>query len=85
MRNERSSEDDELTPAEREGQLDSAILGMLMLETSHRPWSFDEIVREMGSNPTDSLNRLYGGGLIHRLEGFYWASRAAVMADEISI
>jgi hypothetical protein len=84
MRNERSSEQDEMTPAERQGQLDSAILMTLMEETSHRPWSFEEIAREMGENPIDSLNRLYGGGLVHRLEGFYWASRAAVMADEIS-
>jgi hypothetical protein len=57
---------------------------MLMLESSHRPWSVDEIAREMGSDTTDSLRRLFGGGLIHRLDGFVWASRAAVMADEIS-
>jgi hypothetical protein len=74
-----------LGPAERQGQLDSAILGLLMMATSHRPWSFDEIAREIGENPTDSLNRLYGGGLIHRLDGFVWASRAAVMADEIGM
>jgi hypothetical protein len=39
----------------------------------------------MGRDVTDSLNRLYGGGLIHRLDGFVWASRAAVMADEIAM
>ena len=74
-----------LSPAERQGQLDSAILGLLMLETSHRPWSVDEIAREIGKDPTDSLNRLYGGGLIHRLDGFVWATRAAAMADEIAM
>jgi hypothetical protein len=74
-----------LSPAKREGQLDSAILGLLMMETSHRPWSFDEIAREIGENPTDSLNRLYGGGLIHRLDGFVWGTRAAVMAGEIAM
>lgn len=72
-------------PGEQMDQLDGAILGMLMLETSHRPWAVDEIAREMGENPADSLSRLYGGGLIHRLDGFVWASRAAVMADEISV
>jgi hypothetical protein len=72
-----------LTPIERDGQIDSAILGLLIDVDATRPWSFDEIAREMGMNPTDSLNRLYGGGLIHRLEGFVWATRAAVMADEI--
>lgn len=77
---------DQPTPTviERDAAEDSAILGLLMLETSHRPWAVDEVSREMGSNVTDGLNRLYGGGLIQRLEGFVWASRAAVMADEIA-
>jgi predicted transcriptional regulator len=77
---------DEPTPTaiERDAQEDSAILGLLMLETSHRPWAVEEIAREMGRDATDSLNRLYGGGLIHRLDGFVWATRAAVMADEIA-
>jgi hypothetical protein len=38
----------------------------------------------MDTDPTDSLARLYGGGLIHRLEGFVWASHAAVYAEEIA-
>jgi len=77
---------DEPTPTviERDAQEDSVILALLMLETSHRPWAVEEIAREMGRDVTDSLNRLYGGGLIHRLDGFAWASRAAVMADEIA-
>ena len=34
----------------------------------------------------DSLNRLYSGGLIHRLDKqFFWASRAALMSDEIAM
>jgi predicted transcriptional regulator len=77
---------DEPTPTviERDAQEDGAILALLMLETSHRPWAVEEIAREMGRDVTDSLNRLDGGGLIHRLDGFVWASRAAVMADEIA-
>ena len=77
---------DEPTPTviERDAQEDSVILALLMLETSHRPWAVEEIARDMGRDVTDSLNRLYGGGLIHRLDGFVWASRAAVMADEIA-
>ena len=78
---------DEPTPTviERDAQEDSAILALLMLETSHRPWAVEEIARDMGRDVTDSLNRLYGGGLIHRLDGFVWATRAAVMADEIAM
>jgi hypothetical protein len=75
---------DQRTPAEREGVTDSAILGLLMLETSHRPWAVDEVAREMRRDVTDSLNRLYGSGLIHRLDGFVWAARAAVTADAIA-
>jgi hypothetical protein len=72
------------TVIEEDAAEDTAILGLLMLETSHRPWAVDEVAREMGHDATDSLNRLYGGGLIQRLDGFVWASRAAVMAEEIS-
>jgi hypothetical protein len=70
---------------ERDNQTDSAILMVLLSETSHRPWSVDEIAREMGYDPTDSLRRLYGGGLIHRMDDFVWATRAAAMADEINM
>jgi hypothetical protein len=72
-----------LTPMQRDAQQDAGIISLLVDVDATRPWSFDEIAREMGQNPTDSLNRLYGGGLIHRLESFVWATRAAVMADEI--
>ncbi len=74
------------TIAEREGMIDSAILGLLVNADDQRLWSFDEIEREMGCNPIDSLNRLYGGGLIHRIDKqFFWATRAALMSDEISM
>ena len=72
------------TPAEEDGQTDSAVLALLVYSDSQRPWSVDEVGREIGDDTEDSLARLYGAGLIHRLDGFVWASRAAVMADEIS-
>ncbi len=72
-----------LTPLEQDAQQDAGIIGLLVDGDAQRPWSFEEIAREIGTNPTDSLNRLYGGGLIHRLEGFVWATRAAVMAEEM--
>jgi len=74
-----------LTPAEADGQIDSAILGCLRRQAEQRPWSVDEITREIGSDTTDSLNRLYGAGLIHRLDGFVWATRAAIAADDLMI
>ena len=54
---------------------------MLLGPDDQRPWSVDEIEREIGKEAADSLNRLYGGGLIHHLDRFVWASRAAIMAD----
>jgi predicted transcriptional regulator len=68
---------------ERDNETDGTVLMVLLSDESHRPWAVDEIAREMGYDVTDSLRRLYGGGLIHRVEGFVWASRAAVMADQI--
>jgi hypothetical protein len=73
-----------LDPAEKQAMTDSAILGLLTVpELSLRPWSVDEVEREIGKETTDSLNRLYGAGLIHRLDGFVWATRAAIVAEEI--
>jgi hypothetical protein len=74
-----------LTPAEEDGKIDSAILGCLRDSDEQRPWSDDEITREIGSDTTDSLNRLYGVGLVHRLDGFVWATRAAIAADYLTI
>jgi hypothetical protein len=73
-----------LTPAEEDGQIDSAILGLLMEPDVQRPWSREEIDREIGSDTTDNLNRLYGVGLIHRLDGFVWVTRAAIAAEGIA-
>jgi hypothetical protein len=70
---------------ERDNQTDSTILMVLLDETSHRPWAVEEVAREMGDDVTDNLRRLYGGGLIHRLGDFVWASRAAAMADAIQL
>jgi len=62
---------------------DYTVLSVLINDCNHRPASVDEITRAMDKDPVDSLRRLYTGGLIHRLDRFVWASRAAVMADEI--
>jgi hypothetical protein len=71
------------TPVEEDGQVDHAIVLLLLDRESQRPWSEQEIEREIGCNVTDSLARLYAAGLIHRLESFVWATRAALMADAI--
>lgn len=72
----------ELTPAEQQRQLDSTILTMLVHEDALL-WSVEEIARGIKTDPADSLERLQGGGFIHRLENYAWASRAAFIADEL--
>ena len=69
------------TPAEQDRRIDDAIAMLLLDRMTQRPWSREEIEREMGCDVTDSLARLYGAGLIHRLDGFAWATRAALAAD----
>ncbi len=73
------------TAAEEEVHEDAVVLGLLLGEREQRPWSKEEIARELGDDPSDSLNRLYGAGLIHRLEGFAWATRAALRAEKIQM
>jgi len=65
---------------------DGAIMTMLLDSDAQRPWTFAEIVREIGNDiaVTDSLGRLYGGGLIHRLDGFVFATRAALRSDQLA-
>lgn len=74
-----------LSPAEADGQIDAATLSLLTGPRVQRPWSVDEIEREIGDGATDSLNRLYGVGLVHRLDGFVWATRAALAADDLAL
>lgn len=74
-----------LSPAEEDGMTDSAILGLMVEANDYRLWSKDELDREMGYDTIDSLNRLYGSGLVHRLDSFIWPTRAAIAADELKL
>jgi hypothetical protein len=71
------------TPVEEERKADRRILLLLLGPESQRPWSQEEIKREIGCDVADSLARLCAAGLIHRLESFVWATRAALAADTI--
>jgi hypothetical protein len=77
-----------LSPAEQEQNTDGTILLWLTLDAAQRPWSVEEVIRELGNrnNAIDAIARLYGVGLIHRTsDDFVWATRAAIRADEIAI
>lgn len=70
-----------------EARVDQAILELLLHERPSLPWAVEELAREIGDRVTveDSLGRLHGAGLVHRLrEGFVFASRAAFRAHELA-
>lgn len=71
------------TPAEEDAMTDTGIL-YLLLGPEQRPWSIEEITREIGDHlkVADGLARLYGAGLIHCLDDYVWASRAAVVSED---
>jgi hypothetical protein len=73
------------TTVEEDGQVDHAIILLLLDRDDQRPWAEQELKREIGSDVTDSLTRLYAVGLIHRLDGFVWATRAALAAEAIGV
>jgi hypothetical protein len=66
-------------------QAEAAILGLLTDAEVQRPWSVAELEREIGHHvrAVDAVARLYAAGLIHRVGGFVFASRAAVRASEL--
>ncbi len=66
-----------------EDQTDTAILTMLLADPG--VWAVDEIARELGDRlrATDGVGRLYAAGLVHRLDGFVFPSRAAARANAL--
>jgi hypothetical protein len=75
-----------LTVAEEDDRTDKAIIDLLIDPAVQRPWAVEEIAREIGDTieTVDSLARLAGAGLIHRLDDFAWASRAALHSERLT-
>ena len=74
------------TVADEEAQTDQAVLGLLLTDSA-AIWSVEEMASEIG-NPlhvTDSINRLAAIGLVHRFDGFVFATRAAAKATELAL
>jgi len=72
-------------PEEQDAHTDNALIGLLIYDDSQRPWSVDEVEREIGDDTRDSLARLHGAGLLNRVEDFVWPSRAAVIAHGMEL
>jgi hypothetical protein len=51
--------------AERDAHTDHVILGLLISDSSHRPWSIEEVEREVGRSTEDGLARFFAAGLLH--------------------
>lgn len=75
-----------MSEAEQQDHTDGVILEALLDDDAQRPWTVDEVASEI-EDPTaasDSLGRLARAGLIHRCDGFVFASRAALRAAQIA-
>jgi hypothetical protein len=63
------------------------LLDLLVDADAQRPWSLEEIIREIGSPiaAADALDSLHAAGLVHRtVDGFVFATRAAIRYHEIA-
>jgi predicted transcriptional regulator len=71
-----------------EERIERAVLGLLLSGESDRPWSVEELVREVGGSRLDvldALERLRGVGLVHLNEEFVFATRAAWHFDRLGL
>lgn len=75
-----------MSEAEKQDHTDAVILEVLLEDDGQRPWSVDEVARvvEDPVAASDGVGRLARAGLVHRLDGFVFASRAALRAAQIA-
>jgi hypothetical protein len=77
-----------VAPEADESAAEAAVMGLLLSGDHHGPWSKEELVREIGSSrleATDAIASLAGAGLVHELEDFVLASRAAQRMDKLEL
>jgi hypothetical protein len=72
-------------PFDGEAQAEWGVLNLLIDAEEQRPRSVEEIVRDSRDRAAalDAIDRLHGAGLIHRMGGFVFATRAAIRFSEI--
>jgi hypothetical protein len=67
------------------------IVMMVLLASGHSPWSLSELQREISGakgdpiDITDSIDELYGAGLVHVSGGLVTPTRAACLMDELRL
>lgn len=72
-------------PAHADGTYDSLVLDLLVIEHDGL-WSVAELKRMLGDVTAvdDSLARLHGLGLVHRLDGLVCATRSAAHVHSLA-
>ncbi len=72
-------------PGEEDETIDRTV--MLIVLDREQPWprSVEDLGRELGRDPTDSVARLKGAGLLNTLDRFVWPTRAAVRAEQLCL
>lgn len=75
-----------MSEEEKEEHTDGVVLEFLLDDDAQRPWTEEEVALmvEDPAAASDSLGRLARAGLIHRCDGFVFASRAALRAAQIA-
>lgn len=76
-----------LSPTQEFDRSESTVLLLLTADDSDRPWSVEEVIRELGdrNKAIDAIANLHGAGLIHCSEDdFVWPTRAAVRGIELA-
>lgn len=77
-----------LMPAESQAMTESTIMTLLLIHDDQRPWSTDELIREIGrrNDVHNAIASLHGVGLIHRTtDGFVFPTRAATRLDQLDM
>lgn len=75
-------------PAESKTRTESTIMSLLLVQDDQRPWSTEELIREIGRelDTRDAIADLHAVGLLHRTtDGFVFATRAATHLDQLDM
>lgn len=67
---------------------EAAILGLLLNFDAGSIWSVDELVRQLSASRLDVLDgiaELAASGLVHRIDDFVFATRAASSFDRLEL
>jgi hypothetical protein len=75
-------------PAESKARTESTIMSLLLVQDDQRPWSTEELIREIGRelDVRDAISDLHAVGLLHRTtDGFVFATRAATHLDQLDM